>query len=285
MFSHSATEISMVRGATNKRGVDVAPRSMRQAAWLDQAMLEARVGNTALAVAYNDASGAVLTQSKRVGDWRTGECAMQAATAFRVGNLLRKLNATTTGALALYATGHFTQYVRTLRLLAQTKAGAEAAVRLHVFGELLVEGQIALRHGWINSANHAVPQALDVARTVIRGLSNEEPDPTGTVAWRFTFETTRLYNADQLMRYIFAGAKDPHIWSSVKRSLLRATLRAWRHEVHGSRDDSDFAIADAAFDSLNDVPEHSRVQRYLFEWGQRHQCNAPGHIVEIRRGL
>jgi hypothetical protein len=258
---------------------------MRQAAWLDQAMLEAGVGNTALAVAYNNASGATLTQSKRVGDWRTGECAMQATTAFRVGNVLRSLGATTTGALALYATDHFTEYVRSLRLLAQTKTGAEAAVKLHVFGELLVEGQIAQRHRWINSADHRVPEALDLARTVVRGLPAREADPTGKAARRFTFQTQRLYDADQLMRYIFAGAKDPHIWSSVKRSLLRATLRVWRHEVHGSSGGPNFAIADAAFDSLDGVLEQSRVQRYLFEWGQRHQRDAPGHVVQLRRGL
>jgi hypothetical protein len=119
-----------------------------------------------------------------------------------------------------------TEYVRSLRLLAQTKPGAEAAVKLHVFGELLVEGQIAQRRRWINSADHRVPEALHLARTVVRGLPTEEADPTGKAARRFTFQTQRLYNADQLMRYIFAGAKDPHIWSSAKRWLLRATLRA-----------------------------------------------------------
>jgi hypothetical protein len=275
----------MTQGATFKGGPDVAPRGMRQAAWLDRAMKEVGIENTAFAKAYNRVRGGSLCQSKRVGDWRYGECSMSAPTAFRAGVLLRSLGATTTGALALYATGHLAEYVRSLRLQATTISGASNAITLHAFGELLIELQIADEHQWLYAARHGVQELFEQAREAIGELPPDEPDPTIRDIRRLTFETPRLYSADPLIRYTLAGAKDRHIWTSSKRSLIRATLRVWRHQIIGHSAPDRYAMADAAFDALDEVPEHSRIQKYLFDWGKRHGRNNVGDVVQVPRGL
>jgi hypothetical protein len=268
----------MTRRATFKGGLDVAPRGIRQAAWLDRAMKEAAVENTAFARAYNQARGGSNAQSKRVGDWRCGECSMSAGTAFHAGVLLRRLGATTTGALALYAAGHLAEYIRSLRLQAQTKVGAANAITLHVFGELLVELQIADEHRWLHAVRPGVQELLDQVEEAIRHLPTDEPDPTVREVRRLTFETPRLYAADPLMQFALAGAKDRHIWTASKRSLIRATLRVWRHQIAGRSAPDCYAMADAAFDALDEVPEHTRIQKYIFDWGRRHGRNIVGDL-------